>query len=129
MKNQINNKKRNIDYFLLYLKDFYIVQEKFLAYNFLNYNYIDNLNLKEIINEILTKIFFNELFNKYTSKFSLVYKKSSKAYLTENILNGKKYSLFIDFLEKETFKTHILYFMNNLSVVFITDIIQKKKEI
>ena len=78
------------------LNDFYIAQEKLLGNN-----YNENADMKEAINQILTEIFFNEPFDKYTNKFYSVVKKSSRQYLAENILDGKKYSSFIDFLEKE----------------------------
>ena len=103
------------------LKDFYNVQESLLE-NLSNNNFIDITDQKEIINQILTEIFFNEPFDKYTSQFSRICKNSSKQYLTENILDGKKYSSFMDFLEKETFKTKIPNFINNLLVMFILDV-------
>jgi len=108
------------------LKDFYNVQENLLEY-FSNNNIIDNTDPKEIINQILTEIFFNEPFDKYTSQFSRICKNSSNQYLTENILDGNKYSSFMDFLEKETFKTKIPNFINNLLIMFITDVENPEK--
>ena len=105
------------------LKDFYIAQEKLLGNN-----YNENSDMKEAINQILTEIFFNEPFDKYTSKFYSVCKNSSRQYLAENILDGKKYSSFIDFLEKETFKAQIPNFINNLLVIFISDMDQPENE-
>ena len=85
------------------LKDFYDVQENYLTNN----NNIDNQDPKEIINEILTDIFFNEPFDKYICYFSIICKQSSRRFLTESILDRERYSSLFDFLEKETFKTKI----------------------
>ena len=115
--NQNENEKLEIVQLLSnILNDFYIAQEKLLGNN-----YNENADMKEAINQILTEIFFNEPFDKYTNKFYSVVKKSSRQYLAENILDGKKYSSFIDFLEKETFKAQIPNFINNLLVIFISD--------
>ena len=99
------------------LKDFYDVQENYLTNN----NNIDNSDPKVIIDEILTDIFFNEPFDKYICYFSIICKKSSKRFLTESILDRERYSSLFDFLEKETFKTKIPNFINNLLVLFISD--------
>ena len=114
------NEQTDITQFLSnILKDFYDVQEN-LSENYLtNNNNIDNQDPKEIINEILTYFFFNEPFDKYLCYFSIICKQSSRRFLTESILDKEKYSSLFDFLEKETFKTKILNFINNLLVLFI----------
>ena len=72
--NQNENEKLEIVQLLSnILNDFYIAQEKLLGNN-----YNENADMKEAINQILTEIFFNEPFDKYTNKFYSVVKKSSR---------------------------------------------------
>ena len=79
----------------------------------------------EIIDALLTEIFFNEPFNKYSNKFYSVIKDLSKEYLTKNILEERQGMTFVQYLEKEIFKTILPNFVKNLLVMIITD---KEKE-
>ena len=82
----------------------------------------------EIINALLTEIFFGEPFSKYTSKFYSICKNLSKEYLAKNILEENKNMTFVDYLEKEIFKTKLPNFLKNLLVMILTEKDKPEKE-
>ena len=91
-------------------------------------NDIEDKEMLGIIDALLTEIFFNNPFNKYTNKLYSIIKEISKEYLTQNILEEKKGMSLIQYLEKEIFKTKLPHFVKNLLVMIITDTENQGKE-
>ena len=119
-------------------KDFYEVQEKLkkckiqkVDENIININNDNNNNtqkeMTEIIDAILAEIFFEKPFDEYTNKFYGKCKELSKEFLAKNILEGNKVS-FVEYLEKEIFKTKLPHFVNNLLIMVITDKDQAERD-
>ena len=148
-QNQEELEKKEInELFSDIFKDFYTAQLKLQAFNIqkldnninkdniINNNIIEeedanNKNdkeMNEIIDALLTEIFFGEPFDKYSNRFYSLIKNLSKEYLTQNILEEKKNVTFIEYMEKEIFKTKLPSFVKNLLVMIITDKDKKEKE-
>ena len=118
-------------------KDFYEAQEKLKSYkiervdeNIININNDNNNSQKEmieIIDALLAEIFFEKPFDEYTNKFYSKCKELSKEFLAKNILEGNKIS-FMEYLEKEIFKTKLPHFLNNIIIMVITDKDEAERE-
>lgn len=81
----------------------------------------------EIIDALLAEKFFEKPFDEYTNKFYSKCKELSKEFLAKNILEGNKIS-FVEYLEKEIFKTKLPNFVNNLLIMIITDKDEAERE-
>ena len=81
----------------------------------------------EIIDALLAEIFFEKPFDEYTNKFYSKCKELSKEFLAKNILEGNKIS-FMEYLEKEIFKTKLPHFLNNIIIMVITDKDEAERE-
>ena len=156
-KNDENNENKDInELFSNIFKDFYAMQEKLLSYKLEKIekiekeegnNIINDIknddddekenedkkekednDLSEGVNIILKEIFFESPFDEYTNKFYSVCKNLSKQYLTKNILNEKQNMTFVDYLEKEIFKTKLPNFLKNLLILVITEKEKPEKE-
>ena len=80
-----------------------------------------DLEMNEIIDALLTEIFFEEPFDKYTKKFYSIIRNISKEYLAQNILEEKKNMTFSEYLEKKIFKTKFPNFVKNLLIMIVLD--------
>jgi len=141
-QNKEENAKKDINQiFSEIFKDFYEAQEKLKACkiekvdeNIININNDNNNNdnnsdkdMIEIIDALLAEKFFEKPFDEYTNKFYSKCKELSKEFLAKNILEGNKIS-FVEYLEKEIFKTKLPNFVNNLLIMIITDKDEAERE-
>lgn len=141
-QNKEENAKNDINQiFSEIFKDFFEAQEKLKACkiekvdeNIININNDNNNNdnnsdkdMIEIIDALLAEKFFEKPFDEYTNKFYSKCKELSKEFLAKNILEGNKIS-FVEYLEKEIFKTKLPNFVNNLLIMIITDKDEAERE-